>query len=250
VRSGKLYVMLLLYLVILLLPVFVSFGYEIRSFQLNVTIAGYVIVTHVIYVDDAPTVVELPLIGSPDIVVALDEKGNPIAYNITDNNITLYPVENCTIELTYATSTPIIKEEKYWSLKFNAFMPCKVLMPKDIVILDVNPLPERVITTNNMIVLYFVRGIISINYTIVPKITISPTIKTTSPPLTSSIGLTTSSMTVTSMASVESPITSPMFTTLTRVKEAEKELLITILIPVIIAIVILLSIFMIRSKFR
>ena len=203
-------VMVLLGLLTLISFTIIVYGYQITSMDVNVTLIGYAVVTHKIAINDAPTVVEVPTIGYPDIIIAIDEDGNPIAHNITNDIIKLYVVDNTTIELTYATATPITKEKNYWNILIKAFMPCSVIMRKDMVILDVKPLPKRVTKTDDTLILYFDKGVISINYTIIPVIT--TTTSTTSTPTTQPSTTPTTTLTTTTPITTSTMTSSPTST--------------------------------------
>ncbi|MEM4700470.1 MAG: hypothetical protein QXT74_05985 [Candidatus Nezhaarchaeales archaeon] len=140
-------------------------AYEVREARLTVYRDGVVHVRVVVAAGELEPDVTIPLLSSSVTnVLAVDEGGRPLYYEVADSNVTVYSLGATEVTLEYDTDALTRKEEGLWTVSFVAPFSLDLTLPENATIIYLSSAPERVRTTDGRITLTLSRGSWEVSY--------------------------------------------------------------------------------------
>lgn len=140
-------------------------AYEIREARLTVYRDGVVHVRVVVAADETEPDVAVPLLSSSVAnVLAVDERGEALDYDIVGSNITIYSLGATRVTLEYDTDALTRKEGGLWTISFVAPFSLDLVLPEGAVVIYLNSAPEYIRTTDGRLTLTLSRGSWEVSY--------------------------------------------------------------------------------------
>ena len=141
---------------------------------------GSAIVSEIFRVPEA-AIVNITLISMPfsDMVFVYDENGTYLYAELINNTkrLQVYTYGARSINVTYFTETLTSRESDIlgtWRLSIGYDCPLTLRLPKDILILNVTATPTKISKEENWIVLQFPPANLTLEYLLLPNVTITP----------------------------------------------------------------------------
>ena len=135
---------------------------------IDVAPTGDALVSVSVVVDDAPTVLNISVIGEPYIYHAFDSDGNELPVNLTGDTLQVTVLENTTVTIEYVTALAN-KTGKVWTINITVNQPTRIILPENSATLYITPDPEYMTINGTRIQLDFNPGNILIEYTILTQ---------------------------------------------------------------------------------
>ncbi len=148
-------------------------GYTIEKCSLVVYPEGYVLVSMYIRLPEETYTVNISLIGEPSadyIIFVLDERGEPLAYELKDNVIEVIAVDSRAINITYITASLTYKEKDVWLLEAELPVDSEIVLPEKSLIVELSEIPLLIDMRGESPVLVMPKGFVKIGYIIPPPI--------------------------------------------------------------------------------
>ena len=148
-------------------------GYTIEKCGLVVYPEGYVLVSMYIRLPEETYTVNVSLIGEPSadyIIFVLDERGEPLAYELKDNVIEVIAVDSRIINITYITASLTYKERDTWLLEAQLPVDSEIVLPEKSLIVELSEIPLLIDMRGESPVLIMPKGFVKIGYIIPPPI--------------------------------------------------------------------------------
>ncbi|RLE73017.1 MAG: hypothetical protein DRJ37_01415 [Thermoprotei archaeon] len=148
-------------------------GYTIEKCGLVVYPEGYVLVSMYIRLPEETYTVNVSLIGEPSadyIIFVLDERGEPLAYELKDNVIEVIAVDSRAINITYITASLTYKERDTWLLEAQLPVDSEIVLPEKSLIVELSEIPLLIDMRGESPVLIMPKGFVKIGYIIPPPI--------------------------------------------------------------------------------
>jgi len=159
-------------------PQMICLAEELRkAIYITVFSDGSALVSEIFSVPDAITV-NVSLISVPfsNVVFVIDENGTFLYSEVINGTLLeVYTYGARIINVTYVTETLTVKEQDVlgtWRLKLQSECPLTIRLPEDAVLLNITLLPDRILKEDKWTVLEFSSANITIEYMIVPQITV------------------------------------------------------------------------------
>jgi uncharacterized membrane protein len=166
--------------VILLLLLFarmVAAQEDYRVLQLEISIYrdGVAHVSYAISVNSTAPSISLALLGTAANILATDEKGQIVRYDVTSKEISIYTMGATKVLLEYDTFAITSKEGPVWTVKLNLVFQGKVILPNDASIVYLNEKPLLIEAQDGRPALTLGKGAWEISYVIPMRTTASTT---------------------------------------------------------------------------
>jgi len=151
-----------------------TYAQDVTPKSLNITVYsdGVSRIDYNLEADPSRVRVEVELLGPPfSSLVVRDEEGNPLAYTVTDANITIDSIGALELNIQYLTSSLTVKEGSLWTLNLTAPAETRITLPLGAAIVDLLSLPTSIGSIDGKPYVEFEPGNISLYYIIgVPSI--------------------------------------------------------------------------------
>jgi uncharacterized membrane protein len=116
-------------------------------------------------------------------VLALDEGGEPLAYDVSGTNITIYTLGASKVVLEYDTIALTSMTAGVWTISFTSPYPLTLILPENATIMYFNAPPSSIKSEGGRLVLELSPGSWEISYVLeAPTISPPPTAPPTTPP--------------------------------------------------------------------
>jgi uncharacterized membrane protein len=126
---------------------------------------GYARVTHVLFANSGEPV-EIPLLGEPEEITVVDEKEEPIYYVVENLTLSIFPLNDGTVTITYYTPFLTTKSGVFWTVNFNSTFPVTLTLPDNASLISINSIPDKVTPVGNSLILELSPGVWNITYII------------------------------------------------------------------------------------
>jgi len=129
---------------------------------------GYVLARIFIYTSNISEI-NFTIPKDVENIIVTDENSLPLNYSLDHGEISIVCPETKLVKIIFVTSSLTKKEGNIWYFRFYyTYYNVSIIIPSDAVVLNTDPLPLKVTTSDNNIVLYFSKSPISIEYTLLP----------------------------------------------------------------------------------
>ncbi|MCX8204998.1 MAG: hypothetical protein N3H31_05050 [Candidatus Nezhaarchaeota archaeon] len=149
----------------LLLASSASAAYEVTGAWVTVYRDGVARVKVAASVDETDPSVTIPLLSSSVVnVLAVDEEGEVLDYEVAGLNITIYTLGAARVTLEYDTGALTRKEAGLWTVSFTAPFNLTLLLPEGSTIIYINSVPESIGVADGRIRLVLSKGYWEVSY--------------------------------------------------------------------------------------
>ena len=145
--------------------------YTILQLEIAVYRDGVVQVRSIVAVNSTVPSTSLQLLGEAANVIASDEKGQLLSYELTPEKILIYTFGASKVVLEYDTSTLTRKEGSVWTLRLDLPVQGKTLLPNGASIIYLSEKPTSIEAEDGRPVLTLARGSWEISYVIPLQVT-------------------------------------------------------------------------------
>lgn len=168
--------MLLLTLLLFLAPLAVNAQSASNSFTMRVYSDGSAAIVQALTVNASAVSITVPLLSSiVTNVFATDQNGNPLSFQISGNNITVYTVGATGVTIEYDTDALTSKQGTVWTLEFTTSYNLTVILPPKSTLSSVSGTPTSLSEQNGSPVVVVSLGKWTIRYGVPVEATASST---------------------------------------------------------------------------
>ena len=132
----------------------------------------------------------ITLIGKPVDLTATYSNGSPVLYTISNENLTVIPDANGTVDVSYFTSSIIGKNSVSWFINMYTPYETEVILPPNASLISISSLPSEIGQVGESLFIILSPGNWTISYAIPPP-SVTKTTTTISPTTTASTTTTT-----------------------------------------------------------
>jgi uncharacterized membrane protein len=146
-----------------------SFSEETTPETLLLTVYpdGFVSVDYTLQVDPTFPTQNITVFGQVlKELMIIDNDGLPLDYSIINYTISVYSLGTDKIKLTYLTQDLTSKEGRYWTLRIDAPVNTRIVLPVETTIISLNQVPEMIETSDNRVELLMNASLIEVTYVI------------------------------------------------------------------------------------
>lgn len=102
-------------------------------------------------------------------IVVLADDGTPLNYHQNGRTLTVISLGSTSVNVSYYTDELTSKSGGTWIATINSTEPTLVTLPRDILLLQADPLPDDVMASNTTTMLSYNKGPVNIYYSVIVK---------------------------------------------------------------------------------
>ncbi|RLI35607.1 hypothetical protein DRO53_00795 [Candidatus Bathyarchaeota archaeon] len=149
-------------------------GYQVEEATLTVYRDGVVAVALEVAMEGELASIRLPLLGTPEAILVLDEEGSPIDFTVEDGWLKIYLFGASNLKVYYQTQDLTSKRGTLWTLSFVSPWKTRILLPSDAYVTDVNVLPEGFTASEQNLLVEMPPGEVELSYVLEPTVVMPP----------------------------------------------------------------------------